>query len=65
MDDKRLCLVTLGMALLGALYGIIRAYSAYLVHRVRAESRELRRWQVELEMCAHNVRTRHNKKSRD
>ena len=65
MDDSRLCLVTLGIAILGALYGLVRAYTAYLVRRIRREERELRRWQCELEMCAHDVRTRRKKKSRD
>ena len=65
MDDKKLCLVTLGAGILGALYGLLRAYSLYLVRKARAESRELRRWQSELEMCAHDVRTQRRKKSRD
>lgn len=65
MDDMRLCLVTLGMAILGTLYGFVRAYTAYLVRRVRRESRELRRWQTELELCAHDVRTQMEKKSRE
>ena len=65
MDDRRLGLVVLGLAFLGALYGLLRAYSACLAHRIRAESRELRRWQAELEMCAHDVRTRGGRKFRD
>ena len=65
MDDRRLCLVVIGAAILGALYGLVRSYSAYLVHRIRRESRELRRWQAELELCAHDVRTQRMKKSRD
>lgn len=65
MDDRRLCLVTLGMAMLGALYGLVRAYTAYIVRKIRREEHELRRWQTELEMCAHDVRTRASKKSRD
>ena len=65
MDDKRLCLLTLGMAILGALYGLVRSYSAYLVRSIRSEERELRRWQTELEMCAHDVRARASKKYRD
>lgn len=65
MGDRRLCLVVLGMAILGALFGILRAYATYLVRRVRREECGLRQWQSELEMCAHNVRTQRLKKSRD
>lgn len=65
MDGRRLCLVVLGTAILGALYGLLRSYSAYIVRMVRAESRELRRWQCELEMCAHDVRAQTRKKYRD
>ena len=65
MDDRRLCLVVIGTAVLGALYGLVRAYSVYLVRMIRREKHELRLWQCELEMCAHDVRTLRKKKSRD
>lgn len=65
MDDKRMCLVVIGTSLLGALYGLVRAYTAYIVRKIRREERELRQWQTELEMCAHDVRTQGKKKSRD
>ena len=65
MDDKMMCLVVIGTALLGALYGLVRAYAVYLVRSIRREERELRLWQAELEMCAHNVRTQRRKKSSD
>lgn len=65
MYDSKLCLVTLGAVILGALYGLVRSYSAYLVRKISRESRELRRWQAELELCAHDVRTQRKKKSRD
>ena len=65
MDDRRLCLVVLGTAIIGALYGVLRAYARVLVRRIRREERGLRQWQSELEMCAYNVRTQSKKKSRD
>jgi len=65
MDDKRLCLVVLGTAILGALYGLVRAYTVYIVRKIRREERALRKWQTELEMCAHDVRAQTRKKSRD
>lgn len=65
MNDRRLCLVVLGAAVFGALYGVIRAYTAYLVRRIRREKRGLRQWQAELEKCAHDVRVHRKKNSRD
>ena len=56
MDDRRLCLVTLGATILGALFGFLRAYTAYIERKIRRETRGLRQWQSELEMCAHDVR---------
>lgn len=65
MDDRQLCLVLLGTVMLGALYGVLRAYAAYLVRMIRHEERGLRQWQSEVEMCAHDVRTQKSKNSRD
>lgn len=65
MDDKELCLVWLGTAILGSLFGVLRAYTAYLVRMIRREKRGLRQWQSELEMCSHDVRTQGKKKYRD
>lgn len=65
MDDRLLCLIILGTAILGALFGLLRAYTAYLLRLIRREERELRRWQAELELCAHDVRAQGRKKYRD
>ncbi len=61
MRDWEHIIVLLGCALLGALYGVLRAYARVLAFRARRESRELRLWQSELEMCAHDVRTQSKK----
>ena len=65
MRDLEHILVLLGCAFLGALYGVMRAYARVLAFRTRRELRDLRAWQSELEMCAHDVRTHRTKKSRD
>lgn len=65
MRELEHILVALGCAILGALYGVLRTYARVLAFRTRREARELRAWQSELEMCAHNVRIQRRKKSRD